>query len=534
MAADPHTIFDRARAALPAPELPDLPKPALALDRRAFLALTGQGIGLSALLTLPGCGGGSGGGGSNPPMTGVPPASVELQTLKRTSFGVTPDELTGIQASGVNAYIAQQLDYESIDTTVLEDEITARYPLSTQTAAELRDGFPENFGEIVEDLVGATLLRAYASPRQLYEVMVEFWSNHFSIHLINGIIPLLKPTDDRDVIRPNALGSFSDLLHASAKSPAMLYYLDNYLNFAGEPQENYARELLELHTVGDGNFTENDVKEVARCFTGWTININTGLFTFVPFLHDDDSKTVLGEFIPAGGGITDGERVLDILAASPDTAQFVATKLCRRFISDTPDPAVISDVADAFTQSDGDIVTTLQALFASAAFTDSVDQKLTRPMEFVGQLVRGLRTDANSPDDDTIRIAFAVLNLLGQVPFYWVPPNGYPDVTGYWGSTSGFLNRWRIALALNDAGVQALLPVAWLSGNADTLAELVDAIAMNLLQRELGEADRQLVLDWLVDQLGVAENDELPQATIDVITPFVAGLLASSAYYQLR
>ena len=506
------------------------------VDRREFLVLTGKGLGLAALLgAVPGCGGGGGGGGGGRmPETGIPANSLELHVLKRTSFGAAPSALTAIEIDGVDSYLDAQLDYQSIDVSALEAEVATRYPLSMATAAELRPGFPGNFGDIVEQLIGATLLRAYASPRQLYEVMVEFWSNHFSIHLINGIIPLLKPTDDYAVIRPNAMGTFSDLLHASAKSPAMLYYLDNFLNFVGEPQENYARELLELHAVGVGNFTEDDVKEVARCFTGWTIDRDTGEFVFVPFLHDFDSKTVLGNFIPAGGGISDGETVLDILAAHPATAEFVATKLCRRFISNNPEQAAIDAVASRFTQTDGNIVEVLRTLFSLDEFDDARDEKLSRPMEFVGQLVRGLTSGPDFPDDDTIRLWFAVLNLLGQVPFYWVPPNGYPDVNGYWGSTSGFLNRWRIALALNAPAIQEILPVAWLSQGATTIAETVDAITANLLQRELADSDRQLIIDWIVDETGVGANEMLPDGTVAVLTPFIAALLASSAYYQLR
>jgi len=528
----PESAFDQVIDPLSV-ELPNIE----GLDRRAFLNLSGRGIGLAALAgLLPGCGsGGGGGGGGTPPLgTAIPPPSLELHVLKRISFGVNPAALASMQAIGVDAYLQQQLNYQAIDTSALENEVATRYPLSLQTAAQLRGGFPGNFGAIVEQLVLATLLRAYASPRQLYEVMVEFWSNHFSIHLINGIIPLLKPTDDKDVIRPHALGNFSDLLHASAKSPAMLYYLDNFLNFAGEPQENYARELLELHTVGVGNFTENDVKEVARCFTGWSINFTTGEFVFAPLLHDNGSKTVLGNVIPAGGGITDGETVLDILAAHPDTAQFVATKLCRRFVSDTPPQSIIDAVASSFTANNGDIVAVLNTLFTASEFRDADDQKLTRPTEFVGQLMHGLRPANTFPDDDTLRLSFSVLNLLGQVPFYWVPPNGYPDVSGYWGSTSGLLNRWRIALALNAAQIQVALPVTWLSGTASTLTTMVDAIADNLLQRDLAGADRQLIIDWLATETGVTADEVLPQSTVDVITPFVTALLASSAYYQLR
>ena len=181
--------------------------------------------------------------------------------------------------------------------------------------------------------------------------MVEFWSNHFSIYQDNGPLRLLKIADDREVIRPHALGRFRDLLHASAKSPAMLYYLDNYRSYRDGPNENYARELLELHCLGvDGGYDEQDVSETARTFTGWSIDRNDdiGRFRFYPQLHDDGAKTVLGLDIPAGLGVAGGERLLDHLAGQTATADFIAFKLCRRFVADQPDPALVAEVSETF------------------------------------------------------------------------------------------------------------------------------------------------------------------------------------------
>lgn len=506
------------------------------LDRRRFLEMAGCGIGASALgALLPGCSGGGGGnnpGGGN--ARGLPPASAEVRALRRTSFGVSPDSLTAINALGVDAYLEQQLNYQAIDDTAIETAVSNTFPLASQTPAQLYPGFPNNVGDIVEDLVGATLYRQFFSPRQLYEVMVEFWSNHFSIHLINGIIPALKPHDDVAVIRPNAMGRFRDLLHASAKSPAMLYYLDNFLNFVGEPQENYARELLELHTLGvDGGYTEDDVKEVARCFTGWTINQNNGEFLFVDFLHDQGPKTVLGTLIPGGGGISDGETVLDLLASHPSTAKFIATKLVRRFVDDDPPTALVTAVQNTFMQTDGDVVAVLRTLLMSNEFSEIQDRKLARPMEFVGGLVRALNVTQTLPADDG-RLYFALTNLLGQTPFYWVPPNGYPDVAGYWGSTSGFLNRWRVALALNAPTIQDYFPVDHTVAGATNIEETIDSAAAAVLNRELSIEDRDTLIDWLVTELGVASNQFLDPATITALAPFVVAMLVSSVYFQLR
>lgn len=508
------------------------------LDRRRFMELAGRGIGASALAALlPGCGGGGGGGSSGGGGLGgpaIPPASAEVQALRRTSFGVSPDSLAAINALGVEDYLEQQLNYLAIDDSAIEAAVASTFPLASQTPAQLYPGFPNNIGDIVEDLVGATTYRAFFSPRQLYEVTVEFWSNHFSIHLVNGIIPALKPYDDFAVIRPNAMGTFRELLQASAKSPAMLYYLDNFLNFVGEPQENYARELMELHTLGvDGGYTEDDVKEVARCFTGWTINQVTGEFQFVPFLHDNGAKTVLATLIPAGGGVTDGETVLDLLASHPATANFIATKLCRRFLSDDPPTSVIAAVENTFNTTDGNVVEMLRTLFNSAEFAEVQDQKLARPMEFIGSLLRALNVNQTLPTDDG-RLYFALLSLLSQVPFYWVPPNGYPDVAPYWGSTSGFLNRWRIALALNAPVIQEYFPVDHTVAGATNLAETIDLAAAAVLNRELAVEDRTTIIDWLVTELGVTPEQPLDPATVTALAPFVVAMLVSSVYFQLR
>src|ERR1044071_955623 len=270
---------------------------------------------------------------------------------------------------------------------------------------------------IMAELHASRILRAVYSERQLQEVMVDFWTNHFNVFAGQGADRWLLPSYDRDTIRPNALAKFSTLLQATAQSPAMLFYLDNFQSvspnaqppqqragaargpLAGQrmpnpnqspqqrPQaqqqrrginENYARELMELHTLGvDGGYTQKDVQEVARCFTGWTIfaprgagaaaqavlnprladrlRTDAGRFQFNPRVHDDGEKTVLGHKIPAGGGMKDGLMVLDILAHHPSTAKFIATKLARRFVSDNPSPALVNRVAAAFTKSDGDI-----------------------------------------------------------------------------------------------------------------------------------------------------------------------------------
>ena len=509
-------------------------------NRRDFMKLFGKGLGYTALAsTLPACSSSGGDPAPAPPV--IPQASAEFTALKRTSFGVHRDALSSIKSIGIDAYLEQQLDYLNIDDGDLEATIQNLFPLTLQTPTQLLTGFPDNIYGIATQMIAATQYRQMFSRRQLYEVMVEFWSDHFNIHLLNGLGPTLKPEDDAQVIRKHALGKFSDLLHASAKSSSMLFYLDNFYNVATAPNENYARELMELHTLGvDGGYTETDVKEVARCFTGWTISfppaVDYGTFVYNPAAHDIGSKVVLGNTL-SSGDITDGEQVLDILAAHPSTAQFIARKLCQRFISDTPDQAGIDAVAAAFTQSSGDIKTTLRALFASAAFRSSADLKFTRPSEYLSGVVRSLAPDTSYPSDNG-QLLFFAQSILGQLPFYWPTPDGYPDEQSYWASTGGMLNRWRLSF-LSFAGIIPEIDVIKVDytpmlNGANTLGSVLDAITENILMRPLSASDRKLVLDWLIAEQGVGEDVPLTTGVPEQLSALVAAVLLSSAYFQLR
>lgn len=515
-------------------------------NRREFLQLLGKGLGYTALAsTLPACGGGGNPDQPDPEPT-IPNASKEYTALKRTSFGVHRDELAAIKSIGIDAYLEQQLDYVSINDGDLEATIQTLFPLLYQTQAQLYSGFPDNIAAVALQAISAVQYRQIFSHRQLYEVMVEFWTNHFNIHLLNGLGPTLKPEDDLQVIRTHALGNFKDLLHASAKSPAMLFYLDNFFNLASAPNENYARELMELHTLGvDGGYTETDVKEVARCFTGWSIHFpgdpgdDYGTFNYVDAIHDKDAKTVLGQNIPAGGGQNDAEAVLDILVAHPSTAKFIATKLCRRFISDTPDQTSIDTVAAAFTISSGDIKTTLRAVFTTDAFQTTADQKFTRPTEYLASMIRALAPDTAYPTDNG-QLFFFAQSILGQLPYYWPTPDGYPDEQSYWASTGGLLNRWRLSFlsfagVIPDPGLNVFqIDYPSLLNGANTLVSLIDNLTDSILMRPLSTVDRKHLLDWLTGEYALAEDATLPAGTPEQIAPLVAAVLVSSAYFQLR
>ena len=354
---------------------------------------------------------------------------------------------------------------------------------------------PKNPQMVVTELQRAALLRAVYSERQLYELMVGFWENHFSIFANKDDDRYLLTSYDRDTIRPFALARFRDLLGATAHSPAMLFYLDNWRSSVARPypatktkpagtdgglNENYARELMELHTLGvDAGYTQKDVQEVARCFSGWTIQKpnEEGLFLYRPGLHDNGEKIVLGHKIPAGGGLADGERVLDILAAQPATAHFIATKLARRFLSDDPPPSVIDRAAAVFLKTDGSIRETLRAIVTTPEFFSPATYraKVRSPFEYVAAAMRALNaeTDGDRPVLDAIA-------RMGQPVFGRITPDGYADRADQWLSSGAMVARFNFANALatnrmkgTTIDVSKLLPSVDQANKASVAAQLI-------------------------------------------------------------
>lgn len=324
--------------------------------------------------------------------------------------------------------------------------------------------------QLVAELQASRILRAVYSERQLQEVMVDFWANHFNVFAAKGADRWLLISYDRDTIRPNTLGKFKDLLVATAQSPAMLFYLDNFQSVSPNAQqrrrqqqqrqrrginENYARELMELHTLGvDGGYTQKDVQEVARCFTGWTIRAprgaggndpDAGTFFFNERMHDDGEKVVLGQKIPAGGGMRDGLMVLEILARHPSTARFIATKLARRFVMDNPTPELVARISAAYTKSDGSIRETLRAVIQSPEFNSQAAYraKIKTPFELATSAIRTLGGETNGGPAIHQWIA-----RMGEPLYMYQAPTGYPDTAEDWVNTGSLLERLNFALAL--------------------------------------------------------------------------------------
>jgi len=317
---------------------------------------------------------------------------------------------------------------------------------------------------VARDLAEGKLLRAIYSNRQLEEVLVDFWFNHFNVYLDKGADHYLVTAYERDVIRPHVLGKFRDLLEATAKSPAMLFYLDNWQSVGAAGRrpvrrglnENYGRELMELHTLGvDGGYTQKDVTEVARCFTGWTIKQPQmgGEFEFNPKTHDDGEKTVLGVKIPAGGGIRDGEKVLDIVSRSPATARFLSRELATRFVADDPPASLVDRMSRTFLKTDGDLRAVMKSMLESKEFwsAGAYRSKTKSPLEMVASAVRAV--------DGDVDFAFALTNQVAQMgePLYRkLEPTGYSNSSKEWMNSAGLLARMNFGLNLASNHVQGV------------------------------------------------------------------------------
>jgi uncharacterized protein (DUF1800 family) len=402
--------------------------------------------------------------------------------LNRLTFGAPPGVADQVRATGLASWIDQQLHPERIEDRAAEALLPAlETPPASLDPKELRRFARQQ----IEALAAEKILRATYSERQLQEVLVDFWFNHFNVYAGKGRTAEYLAEYEHDVIRPHVFAHFRDLLEADAKSPAMLFYLDNWLNAAPDrdsgfgtrdsrfrfaprarrlgripnpqsrvptaaqgakrrrgPNENYGRELLELHTLGvDGGYTQKDVVEVARAFTGWTID-RDGQFRFVAALHDPGEKVVLGHTIKAGGGIEDGEKVLDIVASHPATAHHVAYQLAERLVADEPRPALVDRAAARFRETNGDLREVVRTIVTSPEFFDPSARgaKFKTPFELV---VSAMRTTGATVSD--ARALVQTLQQLGEPLYMCQPPTGYHSTADAWVSAGGLVTRMNFA-----------------------------------------------------------------------------------------
>jgi uncharacterized protein (DUF1800 family) len=409
----------------------------------------------------------------------------------------------------------------------------------------------------LRELQQAKLLRAIFSEKQLQEVMVDFWFNHFNVFGQKDAARWLLTSYERDVIRPHALGRFKDLLTAVAQSPAMLYYLDNFMSQMEQPapppkfdadgnplpqprrpglNENYARELMELHTLGvDGGYTQKDVIELARCFTGWTIGPRGNLaFTFRPRIHDRGEKTVLGKRIAPGGGIEDGLRALDILTKHPSTAKFISRKLLQRFVADEPPAALVDRVAARFSETGGDIREVVRAILTSPEFFSPKHyrNKIKSPLELVASMIRATGASTNGAQPLIQAVA-----RMGAPLYLCQPPTGYDENSAEWLSSATLLERMNFAVALaNNRNNGARIDVSRIAppGATNDPKKIIDHLVTALVHSDVSPETRENLARVLSETRAKTTpakfDDRAPQKNNDMVVGLVALILGSREF----
>jgi uncharacterized protein (DUF1800 family) len=384
-----------------------------------------------------------------------------VHVLNRLAYGPRPGDIAKVRQSGVQAYIEEQLNPPPLPAALAQrlDQLETlkmsageSLALFEEARAMARDGGqPAERREVVARLASeaaeARLLRAIESPRQLEEVMVDFWYNHFNVFSGKGQDRALVASYERDAIRPYVFGSFRQMLGATAHHPAMLFYLDNWVSKAGGLNENYARELMELHTLGvDGGYSQKDVTELARMLTGWTYAPKRGArFVFDPRRHDNGAKTWLGKPVAARGE-AEGEYALDVLAVHPSTARHISRKLAQYFVADSPPPALVERMAQSWIASNGDIRSVLRTLFASQEFMDQqyAGAKFKTPYQYVVSASRAAAVPMTEA-----KPLLGILSRLGMPLYGCQTPDGYKNTEDAWLNPDGLGRRISYALALS-------------------------------------------------------------------------------------
>lgn len=499
-----------------------------------------------------------------------------LHLLNRAAFGPRKEDLAEVLGIGPSEWLARQLEPSRVPDSALEKRLR-EFPVLSYPASRMYEEFPrpeqlaaargikrddpdarERLRELIppekrpreidRQMTAQKLLRAAESKRQLQEVLTDFWFNHFNVSMEKSHTRWLAPSYERDAIRPHVFGRFRDLLGATARHPAMLFYLDNWMSTrdglsrgdlllaaAGEGyprllrrlearkaletteeaarsrlglNENYARELLELHTLGaDSGYSQQDVREVARCFTGWSMgrprggpsrlrDAEPGTFVFRAAAHDDGPKAVMGLAIPAGGGIQDGERILDFLARHPSTARHLAFKLAQKFISDAPPAPLVEHLASVYLETDGDLSRVYRALFSSPEFwaEEAWLAKTKTPLEFTVSAIRatGAATDGGP-------LLTKELVQMGQPLYRCQPPTGYKETADAWITPGALVSRMNFAVSLASGRLYGTeLPAR--SRNEEppgSLESEVDRLALQILGRPLAPATRAIAIEKL-------------------------------------
>lgn len=489
------------------------------------------------------------GGATESPVANLEaPPDLILHAVRRMTFGHTDEEYNRAAQMGFPAYVMEQTIPHILDDSACE-AVMASLGHETQGLglAQLwpyrNFSFPRQYYPL-DEVIEETHIRQVHSRRQLFEVMVDFWHNHFNVRAGSFPIFAVWRSYDRDVIRQFAMKNFRVLLEWVGSHTAMLYYLDNYLSTSGGPNENYARELFELHAMGaehylvPGGYSDEDVYEAARCFTGWSVNNsnstgNNGTFLYKEQNHDRFQKRVLGYDIARDNPpLADGRIVYDLLASHPLVHRHIARKLCQRFIADDPPASIIDSTAAVFgthVAHEWQITITLQHIFNSTEFANSWHGKVRRPVDFLMAAIRAMGGTFRWNDDWEWNTG-----PLNQELFNWPTPDGYPDDAASWIGTNGMLYRWNIVSDMAVGSIQAVS----VDLRAQTPAELVtpNQLVDFWIHRTLRHAVTPHVRQALVEFVAEGRNPDLalPSSTRNAKIPSLVALILSSPEFQYR
>ncbi|MBV6451465.1 MAG: hypothetical protein MHPDNHAH_02203 [Anaerolineales bacterium] len=525
-----------------------------------------------------------------PPEPVLPPVELGIIALNRMAYGPRPGEVEAFNALGatdderLRAYVAQQLNPETIDDSEFEARYNAAgFETLHKTQDELYfehiannqydsndEAYWDWYSKPAYELVDASFLRAVYSKKQLVEVLADFWHNHFNVYFWQDDgVPMLA-SYNRDVLRAHMFGNFRQMLEAVATHPSMLYYLNQNNSSDAGPNENFARELFELHTLGAENYlgvldpnlvqkdangisigyVDNDVYESARALTGWRVDDDiyeyedgvekTGRFLYYKPWHDRFNKLILGKYIPADQpDMQDGRDVLDLLAYHPGTARFISRKLARRFISDNPPDSIVEAAAQTFMDNRSapdQLKRVVETILLSPEFRSTWGAKIKRPIEAVISMMRALNTDFTKLPGGIPWMC----SLMGQAMFERRPPDGYPDVKEAWANSMSMLYRWNFAVGISqnwmdDEEQQRVIRtdvVAQTPADLRTAASLADFWIPRLLNRPMSDADRAAVIAVMAQEYG--PQDELDQDHINYVLPAMVEVILMSPDFQWK
>ncbi len=471
--------------------------------------------------------------------------------VNRLTFGPRPGQLAAVRAVGGDAFIEDQLSRTGPDPAAearLGDFRILGLPTRREIVETVYDTYPryiDRAAMVRREIVHSNLLRAVYSENQLFEMMCHLWMDHFNVQLVDaGHVPL-HVSYQEFVIRPHAMGSFRDLLAATAHAPAMLQYLDNATSNANSPEginENYGRELLELHSLGihpDGSqvYGEDDVRAAAKAMSGWTLNFAVGAsdrfdFRFHRGAHAGEPVSLLGGEWTSGSleGQAIGESLLDFLATHPSTARYVAWKLVRRFVADGDRPGLVDEAAQVYLDNDTQLVPVLRHILTSRQFSRSAGRKVRRPFEVLAAMIRATGAEITTdPHSDDAALLYGDLDRLGHLPWHWDTPDGFPDNKPSWISTSGLVGRWNLAARMARGGSGTAVDPGRYRVAGATVGEVITGLADDFAIGELTEGQR-VALAAATRRPADAPAGDVPDA--DLVR--LAGLLLAHPTFQTR